>query len=182
MADFNKRGKTNKRMGSNAERLYAIIFRELGFSFCETSRFGSKKHDNAKIDLVYIPFNIQIKAGKQQNMNAGKELLSMYSMIHAMFPPGDEVFTKPSLLIHHEHIGRGKKRLPEHQKVYMSLKQFNKFKKLNPKLKFDTKKEFKFDLKSEFKVIVCMNFESFKDEVILKLYTNGVDNNTKGTD
>jgi hypothetical protein len=172
-------GKTNKRKGSNAERLYAIKFRDLGFNFCETSRFVSKKHDNAKIDLMYIPFNLQIKAGKQKNMNVGKELFAMYSCIQAMFPKEDEVFKKPLLLVHYEEVGRGHKRLPEHEKVYMSLQQFDIFQTKSPFLKYDTLKDFKFYMNSEFKTIVSMTFEVFKNEIILKHYIeNGSNNNT----
>lgn len=174
-------GKTNKRKGSDAERLYAKIFRDLGFSHCETSRFASKKHDNAKIDLVYIPFNIQIKAGKQKNMNAGKELLFMHTCIHTMFPVGDVVFNKPLILIHHEEVGRGNKRLPGNQRVYMSMEQFDLFNSKGSKLEYEGLKSFKFDLQSEFKTIVNVTFEDFKNEVILKQYKqDGIDNNTTG--
>lgn len=163
-------GATNKRKGSNAERLYAIKFREMGFSFCETSRLASKKHDNAKIDLMYIPFNIQVKAGKQKNMNPGKELFFMKTCIDTMFPRGDEVFSKPLVLIHYEEVGRGHKRLPQNEKVFMSLEQFNKFKVMSPELEYNGIKSFKFDLQSEFKDIVNMTFEDFKEKIILKHY------------
>lgn len=163
-------GKTNRRKGHNAERIYAIRFREMDFKFCETSRFVSKKHDNAKIDLMYIPFNIQLKAGKQSGLNAGKELLMMKSAIEVMFPPEDEVFKKPKLLIHYKEVGRGHTRLPEHEIVYMSLQQFDIFQTMNPSLKYDSLKTFKFEMECEFKHIVNMTFEYFKNEVILKHY------------
>ena len=68
-------GKTNKRKGSDAERYYAKIFRDdLGFTHCKTSRLGSKLHDDAGIDLIFLPLNVQIKAGKQVGLNPGKEL------------------------------------------------------------------------------------------------------------
>jgi hypothetical protein len=35
-------GKTNKMMGSNAEKKYSTFFKELGFNLCEPSRFVSK--------------------------------------------------------------------------------------------------------------------------------------------
>jgi hypothetical protein len=81
-------GKTNKMIGSNAEKNISTFFKELGFNLCEPSRFVEKKHDNAKIDLVNIPFNVQIKAGKQANMNPGKELLSMQHCVDLMFTKG----------------------------------------------------------------------------------------------
>lgn len=161
-------GKTNKTKGSNAERLYAQIFRELGHTFCKTSREGSKLHDNAKIDLIFIPYNIQIKAGRQKNMNPGKELLSLKGAIKEFFPAEHEVHFNPIILIHHEEVGRGKKRLPQHQKVYMSKQQFDYFKEKCPDLTYDSIKELKFETTSEFKIIVCMTFEYFKEQIILK--------------
>lgn len=163
-------GATNKRKGSSAERYYAKYFRELGFPFCETARFGSKKHDNAKIDLLYIPFNVQIKAGVQKNMNPGKELFMMATSIIAMFPPEDEVSKRPCLLIHYKQGKLGVRRTPEMELVYMSLQQFNIFKEKSPNLSYFSLKEFKFDLQSEFKTIVGMTLNHFKEEVILKQY------------
>lgn len=164
------RGATNKRKGSNAERHYAKIFRDLGFDFCETSRFVSKKHDNAKIDLMYTPFNIQVKAGIQKNMNPGKELFLMESSINSMFPSEDEVFQKPCLLFHYKQGVKGRKREEDSEIVYMSEEQFNFFKKLVPDLEYVDKKSFKFDLNSQFKHIVWMTFEYFKEKIIKTLY------------
>lgn len=161
-------GATNKRKGSTAERYYAKFFRELGFTFCETSRFGSKKHDNAKIDLLYIPFNVQIKAGVQKNMNPGKELFMMSTSISAMFPPEDEVFKRPCILFHYKQGKPGAKRTPEMEMVYMSMIQFDLFRAKSPNLEYLMLKDFKFDLQSEFKTIVGMTLDHFKSEVILK--------------
>lgn len=163
-------GATNKRKGSSAERYYAKFFRELGFAFCETARFGSKKHDNAKIDLLYIPFNVQIKAGVQKNMNPGKELFIMATSITAMFPPEDEVSKRPCILFHYKQGKPGVKRTPDMEMVYMSIIQFNLFKTKSPNFTYSVIKEFKFDLQSEFKTIVGMTLEHFKEEVILKQY------------
>lgn len=163
-------GATNKRKGSTAERYYAKFFRELGFTFCETSRFVSKKHDNAKIDLMYIPFNLQIKAGIQKNMNPGKELFMMASSVASMFPLEDEVHKKPCLLIHYKQGTPGAKRTPDMEMVYMSMIQFDVFRSKNVNLKYGYLKEYKFDLQSEYKTIVGMPLEHFKSEVILKQY------------
>lgn len=163
-------GATNKRKGSTAERYYAKFFRDLGFTFCETSRFVSKKHDNAKIDLMYIPFNLQIKAGVQKNMNPGKELFMMASSISSMFPLEDEVHRKPCLLIHYKQGTPGVRRTPDMEVVYMSMIQFDVFRNRSRELKYDYLKEYKFDLQSEYKSIVGMTLEHFKNEVILKQY------------
>jgi len=163
-------GSTNKRKGSTAETYYAKFFRNLGFAFCETSRFVSKKHDNAKIDLMYIPFNLQIKAGVQKNMNPGKELFMMASSIASMFPLEDEVHKKPCLLVHYKQGKPGVKRTPDMELVYMSLIQYDLFKSENPHLEYQYLKEYKFDLQSEYKTIVGMTLEHFTNEVILKKY------------
>lgn len=163
-------GATNKRKGSTAERYYAKFFRELGFNFCETSRFVSKKHDNAKIDLMYIPFNLQIKAGIQKNMNPGKELFMMATSIASMFPLEDDVHNKPCLLIHYKQGKPGARRTPDMEMVYMSMIQFLAFQEKSPELSVLSLKEFKFDLDSEFKTIVGMTLDHFKSEVILKQY------------
>lgn len=165
-------GATNKRKGSDAERLYAKKFRELGYDFCKTSRFVSKAHDNSKIDLMYIPFNVQIKAGVQKGLNAGKELMSMKSMMETMFPSTDEVFTKPCILIHYCQVGPGRRREAEHEKVFMSHQQFLEYKQLDVSLEYDSEKMFKFESNSEFKHIVCMTFEYFVEKIILKYYKN----------
>ena len=169
-------GLASKRLGNQIEELYAKLFIQLGFTFCKMTRLASKLHDNAKIDLMFIPFNIQIKGGKQRNLNAGKELQSMDSSIKLMFPPKDEVFSKPLILIHHEEsledlgVPMKLRKIPANQNVFMSLTQFNKFKAQNAELKYDTIKEWKFDTSSEFKTIVHMTFEVFKKEIIQKLY------------
>lgn len=170
-------GKINKSKGSKAENYYKKLFISYGFSTCQTSRNTSKHHDNANIDLVNIPFNIQIKAGKQKNMSAGKELLQMNTYLHSMFPVEDEILRKPLLLIHHQDVDNGEKRLPEYSKVYMSLQQFDLFRAKSPDLEYDGLKSFKFDLQSEFKHIVNITFEVFKEKVILKHYINEFNNN-----
>jgi len=163
-------GATNKRKGSTAERYYAKFFRELGFTFCETSRFVSKKHDNAKIDLMYIPFNLQIKVGIQKNMNPGKELFMMATSIASMFPLEDDVHNRPCILFHYKQGKPGSRRTPDMEMVYMSMIQFLAFQEKSPELTVLSLKEFKFDLDSEFKTIVGMTLDHFKSEVILKQY------------
>jgi hypothetical protein len=165
-------GATNKRKGSNAERYYAKFFRELGFEHCQTSRFCSKQHDNAKIDLMYVPLNIQIKAGIQKGMNPGKELFSMKTAIEKMFPKTEDVHSKPCVLFHYKQGEKGMKRCPEMEMVYMSMLQFDIFRSKSPTLTYLSIKDFKFDLNSEFKTIVGMTLEHFKEEVIIKQFSS----------
>ncbi|MGL6064242.1 MAG: hypothetical protein ACRC0V_08515 [Fusobacteriaceae bacterium] len=172
-------GSTNKRKGSNAERYYAKIFRDLDYPFCKTSRQGSKLHDNAKIDLIFIPYNIQIKAGKQQSINVGKELLSLEKAVKLSFPPSDVVHSQPNILIHFKEVGIGHKRLPENELVYLSSAQFMTFKEYNKDLVYDNIKTFKIKEETEYNEIVSMTFDYFKKEIVLKkIIVKNVNNNT----
>lgn len=120
-------GKTNKRKGSNAERLYAKIFREtLGFIHCKTSRLGSKLHDDAGIDLIFLPFNVQIKAGKQLGLNTSKELEYMQDKMKELFPPISQEHSLPKILIHKKEVGMGRKRTEFDEIVSMSFEDFIK--------------------------------------------------------
>lgn len=120
-------GKTNKRKGSDAERFYAKIFREeLGFEHCKTSRFGSKLHDDAGIDLIFLPFNIQIKAGKQVGLNASRELQYIKDKMEELFPPTSQEHSFPKVLLHKKEVGAGKKRTEFDEIVSMTFEDFVK--------------------------------------------------------
>ena len=67
-------GKTNRRKGHNAERYYANFFKDLGYTFCKTARQASRLHDDCGIDLMYLPFLVQIKAGKQRGLKRADTL------------------------------------------------------------------------------------------------------------
>lgn len=54
--------KNNRRKGCDYERDLAKLFRDLGWSDCETSRYASRKWDDLKVDLVETwPFHVQAK-------------------------------------------------------------------------------------------------------------------------
>ena len=117
-------GKTNKRKGSDAERHFAKIFRELGFTHCKTSRMGSKLHDDAGIDLIFVPLNVQIKVGKQVGLNASRELEYIQNRMIELFPPTSIEHSLPKILIHKKEVGQGKKRGEFDDIVAMSFKDF----------------------------------------------------------
>jgi hypothetical protein len=119
-------GKTNKRKGSDAERYYAKIFKELGFTHCKTSRLGSKLHDDAGIDLIFLPFNVQVKAGKQTGLNPAKELLYMQERMKELFPNTSLEHTYPKIVIHKKEVGQGKKRSHFDELVFMTFDDFVK--------------------------------------------------------
>lgn len=120
-------GGTNKRKGSDAEREFASVFRDLGFSHCKTARLGSKLHDDAGIDLIFLPFNCQIKAGKQMGLNAGNELKYMQDRMKELFPPSSLEHNYPKIVIHKKHVGSGKKRGQFDTLVTMTFDDFTKF-------------------------------------------------------
>jgi hypothetical protein len=165
-------GATNKRKGADAERYYAKIFRDLGFEHCVTSRQASRLYDNAKIDLMYVPFNIQVKAGKQKGFNAGKELMSMKSCIASMFPPTELVHQKPCIAIHKKPASTNK-RLEEDELVYMSEKQYKDFcNQTNELIELHSRKVSKaLPEELEFRVIIAISFNTFVEKIVLPLYT-----------
>lgn len=119
-------GATNKRKGSDAERFYAKAFRDLGFIHCKTARMGSKLHDDSGIDLIFLPFNVQIKAGKQTGLNPSKELDYIQQRMGEHFPPTSVEHELPKILIHKKEVGRGKLRTPSDEIVSMTFEDFVK--------------------------------------------------------
>lgn len=131
----NKPKVNNKRKGSNAEREYARRFREAGFENCITSRLGSRLYDNSGIDLMNIPFNVQIKAGIQRGINYSKELQYVKDQISHNFDLSDEVNNKPILLIHKKPKLEGKRNRGEFDElIIMSVTDFFKHFVVNPNL------------------------------------------------
>ena len=90
----------NKVKGSNLERELAKTFREIGFPFCKTSRYGDKLTDDCKIDLVFCPFNVQAKAGYvKQRVKYDILYQESIELLKENFPPEHEIHNKPFVLI-----------------------------------------------------------------------------------
>ena len=119
-------GKRNRKVGHDAERHFAREFREMGFSKCITSRKGSRLFDDAAIDLIFIPFNVQIKAGKQRGLNPVNILREIDERIKKYFPKSHEVHNLPNILIVRKFPGQGVKRDEYHDTVIMSFESFKK--------------------------------------------------------
>lgn len=120
------KGSVNRTKGHNAERFYAKVFKDLGFSHCVTSRYGSRIHDDAGIDLIGLPINVQIKAGKQRAMNPSKVLSYIRERVAELFPKTAPEKDMISIVIHRKEVGRGKKRNDFDDLVHMSFKDFEK--------------------------------------------------------
>jgi hypothetical protein len=117
-------GATNRRKGHNAERSTAQEFRDIGYTFCKTSRQASRLLDDAKVDLAFIPYNIQIKAGKQKGFNAIKELKEMEEAIKELFPPEDAIHTNPNIVLLRKEVGPGNKRTIYDDVITMAFEDF----------------------------------------------------------
>lgn len=157
-------GAKNKHKGSHAERFYAKVFRDLGFDYCITSRQGGRIYDNAGIDLMNIPYNVQIKAGTQKNMSPGKVLFNIDNQIKALFPEDSQIRKYPIILIHRP--------IPfssdtSKDIVYYTYQQHLRFKKINKNLRYDEKKQRRGMYKNEYGTIVRVSFESFKNLILL---------------
>lgn len=128
--DKSSRGKTNKRKGSNAEREFAEKFRQLGFENCKTARQGAKMLDDCGIDLIFIPFNVQIKAGLQQGLRPHKVLEYMKNRITEVLPKYSVEHNLPKILIHRRQVGQGNKRDEFSDIVSMTFEDFSKIIKM----------------------------------------------------
>ncbi len=170
------KGTTNRAKGHNAERYYAKIFQDLGFTFCKTSRASSRMMDDAGIDLNFLPFNIQIKAGYPKGLNEFKTLEIISERLPLLFPPFDEVHKKPNILIHKKNVGRGKKSKSTDELVFLWSQDYKKLFhiELDIEVPFKTdKKGLSFEeilgrnthliLAKEGKTLVAMTFERFTE-------------------
>jgi len=117
-------GKTNRTKGHNAEREIAQDFRDIGFTHCKTSRQASRLLDDSKVDLAFIPYNIQIKAGKQRGLNPIKELKAMEEALKQNFPPEDLIHTNPNLVLLRKETGQGIKRTKYDTTITLSYSDF----------------------------------------------------------
>ena len=119
-------GKTNRNKGLNAERYYAKQFREIGYADCITSRDGSRRLDGLKIDLLNIPFNAQIKAGKQTGLNPVRVLKEMDELIHRNLKESEPEFHRPNIVIVRKEVGIGNRRTKYDEFVVLSFTDFKK--------------------------------------------------------
>lgn len=115
---------TNRTKGHNCERLYASRFKELGYDKCITSRYGSRVHDDCGIDLLNVPINVQIKAGKQRGINYSGVLRNIKERLLELFPADAKEFNYPSIVIHRKDVGRGRRRDEFSDLVVMSWNDY----------------------------------------------------------
>lgn len=124
-------GKTNRKKGHDAERYYAKVFRNIGYPMCVTSRQGSRLHDDCGVDLIFLPFNVQIKAGIQRGLNPVKVLKDMEQRMIKSFPSEHPIHTYPSVIVTRKPAGRGKRRTKFEDLVILTFSDFEKIIKSN---------------------------------------------------
>jgi len=115
---------TNRNKGHRAERLYANEFKSLGYDKCITSRYGSRVHDDCGIDLLNVPVNVQIKAGKQRGINYSSVLSNIRERLLELFTMDSKEFEYPSIVIHRKDVGKGNKRDEYDDLVIMSWNDY----------------------------------------------------------
>lgn len=121
-----KKRNANRVLGHNAERLYANKFRELGYERVKTSRYSSRLHDDAGIDLTGIDLRIQIKAGKQTGLNPVKEIKYVQDRTLELFGEDGVENAHPVVLIHHKKGTPGKRRTDVDSIVSLTFEDFIK--------------------------------------------------------
>lgn len=137
-------GKKNKNKGNVAERYYRDQFRKIGFAKCVTARLGSRLHDSAGLDLVLLPYNVQVKVGEQKGLKPRNELIYMGNRMKELFPDSSPEFTYPKLVIH-KRYAEGSKRTEYDEIVSMTFEDFkqmaSKIYELEEKIKVLTDKK-----------------------------------------
>ena len=126
-------GKTSRTKGHNGERELALLFKtETPFEKCTTTRNSSRILDNCKIDLNFIPLNVQSKVGEQKNMKPVSELKMMKDEMNARLPETEPQHHYPKIVVH-KKPAKGK-RTEFDTIVTMTLNDFMKlFKTAYPK-------------------------------------------------
>lgn len=95
------KGKANRNKGHRLERLISNIFKDMGFQFAKTTRASSRLLDACKVDINFVPFNIQCKAGYDNNRPKFEDIYSeIKANLDKNFPPTEEVHNKPIVLVH----------------------------------------------------------------------------------
>ena len=86
--------------------------------------------DDCGIDLIFIPFNVQIKSGLQQGLRPYKVLEYMKNRISEVLPKSSIEHTLPKIMIHKRQVGKGNKRDEFSEIVSMTFEDFSKIIKM----------------------------------------------------
>lgn len=111
----------SRRKGVTAEQDWVNRFKEeFGFTYAKTSRNASKLLDDSKVDLAFIPLNIQIKSGYEKaRPKFDQVFLEMKELLEKHFPPADPQRELMKVMIHQLDF-----RKPERVAVIMMWKEW----------------------------------------------------------
>jgi 16S rRNA G966 N2-methylase RsmD len=108
--------------GHALERSDAKYIREnTAFVNVKTARYASKLHDDAKIDLVYIPYAWQCKAGYNRGINYEKLIAEMET---AQKQKLGELLP---IIIHHKKTRKNNKKQEDENMIIMKKEVFETF-------------------------------------------------------
>lgn len=115
-------GKYSRNKGHALERRLAKTFRQvLGFEFCKTSRAASKLLDDSKVDLAFIPYNVQCKAGYIKGLNYTEIFDEMEAALLKNYPPDDKQHSYPSMIFHDKGRKSSEKLVIMKEKEFIEL-------------------------------------------------------------
>lgn len=158
-------GKENQLKGIRGEEYYADYFRTLGYKDCK--RVEKKTlYDDIGIDLINIPYLIQIKSGLQKNMNPGKVLTLMSAQIKNNLPKNHiaNLENYNLFLIHHKDSTE-----IDADIIYMSLDTFEYYVSIYGEIKF-VFSNFRpnSNLSNEFNKIIGVSMKEFHNKILKK--------------
>lgn len=90
----------NRDKGHRYERWWANIFKDLGWEKCITARQGSRIADDSGIDLVNIPYNMQLKYGYPRGLNYKTLFDSIDECKEKNFTEEDPIQKYPTVIAH----------------------------------------------------------------------------------
>lgn len=158
-------GKENQLKGLKGEQFYVNYFQKLGYKDCQQSEKKSL-FDAVGIDLINIPYLIQIKSGKQKNMNPGKILTLIYTQIKSNIPLSHIVHKENYNLfvIHHKT-----EETYTDDIIYMSLDTFEYYVSIYGEIKY-VSSNFRTgsNLSNEFNKIIGVSMEEFHNKILKK--------------
>lgn len=111
----------SRTKGHNMERAIVNELKEIGYVNAKTSRYSSKLLDDSKVDINYVPFNIQSKAVKT-SINYVKLIAEIRALIKKNCPDRESY----PLMIFHKRATNSDLVIMERKDLYKILEQLPK--------------------------------------------------------
>jgi hypothetical protein len=90
----------NRDKGHRYERMWANVFKDLGWDKCITARQGSRIADDSGIDLINIPYNMQLKCGYPRGINYKDIFDKIDACKEKNFTEDDSIQKYPTVIAH----------------------------------------------------------------------------------